>query len=197
MDERLGRQLDFLREIDKLKGIVRRTWRLDDSRYETDAEHSWHLAMMAAVLHEHASEPIDVGHVLRMVLVHDLVEIDAGDAYPYDADDMSGKHDAEQQAAERVFNLLPDDQTADLRGLWDEFEAHRTPEARFANAIDRLQPLWFNYLTEGREWRRHGVRVGQVREYLARRDVAAGSTVLHAFAEQILDESVRKGYLQR
>ncbi|MFP4052555.1 MAG: HD domain-containing protein [Phycisphaerae bacterium] len=196
MDARLARQLEFLREIDKLKGIVRRTWRLDDSRYETDAEHSWHLAMMAVVLGEHASEQVDLARVIRMVLVHDLVEIDAGDAYPYDPDSMDAKPDAERQAARRVFGLLPDDQAEPLRRLWEEFEVHQTPEARFANAIDRLQPLWFNYLTEGREWRRHGVRVGQVREYLARRDVAAGSAGLHAFAEQILDESVRKGYLR-
>jgi putative hydrolase of HD superfamily len=190
---RLAAQLDFILEIGKLKRVLRRSYILDGSRRENDAEHSWHLALMAAVLAEHAAEPVDIGRVIRMLLIHDLVEIDAGDTSMYDADAHADKAEREERAADRIFALLPDDQAERFRALWDEFEARQTPEARFAAAIDRLQPQLLNDQTQGRLWREHGVTVDQV---IARnRHMAEGAPALWDTARRLLDDAVAKGYL--
>lgn len=193
-DDRLARQVRFLLEIDKLKRVLRQTWHLDQSRRENDAEHSWHLAVMAVLLAEYAAEPnLDLARVVKMALVHDLVEIDAGDTFAYDEVAARDKAQREQQAAERIFNLLPADQARAVRQLWDEFEARRTPEARYAAALDRLQPLLHNIHTEGRAWREHGVTSDQVLK--RNRHVAEGAPQLWRFAEGLIRDAVRKGHL--
>ena len=159
---RAERQLAFLVDADRLKGVLRQTLLCDGSRRENSAEHSWHLALMAAVLAEHAEGEVDVGRVVRMLLVHDLVEIDAGDTFAYDAAANVERADRERVAAERIFGLLPTDQQGDLRALWEEFEAQATPDARFAAALDRLQPLLNNHHSDGGSWRVHRVSRSQV-----------------------------------
>ena len=165
--DRLTRQLSFLIEIDRLKGVIRQTSLCDGSRRENSAEHSWHLAMMATVMAEHAGAGVDVGRVVGMVLVHDLVEIDAGDTFAYDAAAYAGKDERERAAAERIFGLLPVEQQSELRALWDEFEAGESAEARFANALDRLQPLLANHHSKGGSWRAHGISRAQVIKRMA------------------------------
>jgi len=192
--ERLERQLAFVREIDKVKTVRRQTITLVDRRQENDAEHSWHVAVMAMLLAEHAAEPnLDVGRAIRMLLVHDLVEIDAGDTFAYNEAGNADKLQREQRAAERIFNLLPPDQAAQVRQLWDEFEARQTAEAKYAAALDRLQPLMHNYFTQGHAWRRHGVTKSQV---IARnRHIADSAPTLWAYAAALIDDAVAKGYL--
>src|SRR6185369_16498977 len=146
--ERFERQIRFVLEIDKLKTIIRRTYLLNTDRAENTAEHSWHLAVMAILLAEHANEPVNVAKVVKMVLVHDIVEIDAGDTYFYDSNAALDKPEREMAAADRIFALLPEDQAKELRDLWDEFEDGRTPEARFALALDRFIPQLHNYYTQ-------------------------------------------------
>jgi putative hydrolase of HD superfamily len=194
MDDRLARQLEFIREIDKVKSVFRQTMLMDRSRKENDAEHSWHLAVMAMLLSEYAIQPgLDVGRVMRMVLVHDLVEIDAGDMLIYDTVGRAGQVQRERAAADRIFAILPADQAADLRGLWEEYEARQSPEARFAGALDRLQPLMHNYCTEGAAWREHGVTADQV---VARnRHIAEAAPRLWEYAEWMIRDAVAKGYL--
>lgn len=192
--QRLEKQIAFVREVDKLKTIDRQTLITDASRQENDAEHSWHLALMALVLGEYAgSEAIDLLQVIRMVLVHDLVEIDAGDTYCYDEAGYADKAQRETTAAERIFNLLPPDQAAELRSLWDEFEASRTPEAKFANALDRLQPLMHNVFTNGRMWKKHGIVKSQV---IGRnRKIADGAPDLWTFARNMIETAMEDGHL--
>jgi putative hydrolase of HD superfamily len=161
-DTRIDRQLRFVLEIDRLKGVLRQTLLVDASRRENSAEHSWHLAMMAVLLEEHAPEGVALERVLRMLLVHDLVEIDAGDTFAYSVEGYRDKEARERAAAARLFSILPPDQAAALRALWEEFEAEETPEARYAVALDRLQPFLHNLHTEGGTWRRHGVSREQV-----------------------------------
>jgi putative hydrolase of HD superfamily len=160
--ERLTRQIAFLLEADRLKSVLRRTPLADNSRLENSAEHSWHLGLAALTLHEYAPQGTDVFHAVRLVLVHDLVEIDAGDTFAYVVDDT--KAERERVAAERLFGLLPADQALEFRAWWDEFEAQQTPTARFANALDRLQPLLLNMESGGGSWTTHGVRRSQVIE---------------------------------
>ena len=192
--DRLAAQLRFIVEIDKVKGVFRQTLLIDKSRLENDAEHSWHLAVMAVLLAEYASDKgLDLLRVVKMVLVHDLVEIDAGDTYIYDEAGMKDKAERELAAADRVFGLLPPDQGAEVRGLWEEFEARDTPEAQFAAALDRLQPLLHNYHTQGAQWLKHGVTADRV--LAVNRTMAAGAPELWAFAEQLIHDAVRKGYL--
>ena len=193
-DDRLSRQIAFVVEIDKLKHVLRQTWLTDQSRRENDAEHTWHFAVMAMLLPEYAhDEGLDLLRVLKMVLVHDLVEIDAGDTFAYDEVGAVDKLAREQTAADRLFSILPEDQAAEFRRLWDEFEARRTPEARYAAALDRLQPLLHNYYTQGRSWREHGVTADQV---LARNaHMAEGAPVLWAYVEDMVRDAVEKGYL--
>lgn len=191
--DRLARQLEFILEVDRLKSVLRRSLLVDGSRNENSAEHSWHIALMAVVLAEHADEVVDVARVVRMLLVHDVVEIDAGDTYVYDVEATSGKAEREGRAAERLFGLLPEDQAAEVRALWDEFERRATPEARFAHAIDRLQPLLHNFATQGRAWRHHGVTADRVES--VNRHMAEGSERLWEHARRLIAEAVERGYL--
>ncbi len=161
-DDRLAQQIAFLLEADKLKTVLRRTPLTDASRPENSAEHSWHLVLAAIVLAEQATVQVDLLRVLEMLTMHDLVEIDAGDTFAYDADHLGTKAERERTAADRIFALLPPDLGARLRGRWEEFEAHKTPEARFANALDRLQPLLQNACAGGGSWRDHEVTRAQV-----------------------------------
>ncbi len=191
--ERLARQVDFILEIDRLKRVLRRTLVTDGSRHENSAEHSWHLAMMAILLAEHAVEPIDLKRVLEMVLIHDLVEIDAGDTFCYDADANRDKEERERRAAERIFGLLPESQRAAFHELWEEFEARETADARFANALDRMQPMLANLATEGHSWRENGIVRSQVLQRNA--PMAEGSEVLWAYMKERLDQAVADGLL--
>ena len=193
-NKRLEQQIRFIREVDKLKTIERQTLITDASRQENDAEHSWHLALMALVLGEYAKDDgIDLLRVIRMVLVHDLVEIDAGDTYCYDRAGYADKAERETAAAERIFNLLPMDQAREFRALWDEFEAGISAEARFANALDRLQPLMHNVFTDGRMWKKHGIRKSQVVE--RNQKIDAGAPDLWTFASDLIDGAVDQGQL--
>ena len=190
---RLSEQIRFLLEIDRLKGVLRRSLVLDGSRRENDAEHSWHLAVMAAVLAEYGPSGADLRRVMRMLLVHDVVEIDAGDTYCYDAAACETQAEREVLAADRIFALLPADQAKEIRGLWEEFEARRTPEARFAAALDRVQPVLLNFHTQGRAWREHGVTRGQVIE--RNKHIEAGAPVLWEYVRGLIEEAVERGYL--
>lgn len=191
--DRLARQLAFVLEIDRLKSVLRRSLLTDGSRNENSAEHSWHIALMAVVLAEHAAEPVDVGRVVAMLLVHDVVEIDAGDTYVYDTVAAADKAEREERAADRLFGLLPADQAAEMRALWDEFERRETPEARFAAAIDRLQPILHNFATEGVAWRQHGVTADRVEAM--NRHMGEGSEPLWEHARRLIADAVERGYL--
>ncbi|HWR15903.1 MAG TPA: HD domain-containing protein [Terriglobales bacterium] len=162
--DRLQQQLTFVIELDKLKTIFRQSLLMDRSRRENSAEHSWHLASMAMLLNEYAIAPVDVTRVMKMLLVHDIVEIDAGDTFAYDTINVATQNEREQAAAERLFGLLPAEQRDDLRSLWNEFEHRATPESKYANALDRLQPLLQNFYSGGESWRKHGVSRAQVLE---------------------------------
>jgi putative hydrolase of HD superfamily len=191
-DQQLARQIEFLVEIDRLKHVLRRTYLPGSDRRENSAEHSWHLALAALVLAEYADEPVDLTRVLPMLLVHDIVEIDAGDTFFYDLVGALDKAEREKLAADRIFGLLPPDQAAYLRALWDEFEERQTKEARFAGAIDRFMPLLHNYLTQGRPWRQHSVTGEQV---MAMTDkIAPGSTAIAVFARQLVADAMEQGY---
>lgn len=194
MHTRLDRQISFILEIDKLKSVLRRSYLLNESRRENSAEHSWHLSVMALVLAEHAGVGIDPLLVLKMLLVHDLVEIDSGDTYIYDAAGNDTKAAREQEAATRIFGLLPPDEQRELTQLWQEFEARETPEARFAAALDRLMPLLHNYHTEGRSWKEHGITKEQVLRL--NRHIADGSETLWEYAEALINDAAAKGYLR-
>jgi len=192
-NERFERQIRFVLEIDRLKTIVRRTYLLHADRAENTAEHSWHLAMMAILLAEYANEPVDVARVVKMVLIHDIVEIEAGDTYFYDAAAELDKELRERAAADRLFGILPPDQGEELRQLWDEFEAADTPEARFALALDRFMPQLHNYHTQGRSWVEHGITADRVLERNA--SMAEGSNKLWECARALVDDAVAKGFL--
>jgi putative hydrolases of HD superfamily len=192
-NHRLAQQIQFILEIDKLKLVLRQTLLTDASRRENSAEHSWHLAIMAMLLAEYAPSAIDVLRVLKMLLIHDLVEIDAGDTFCYDVQHNDSKVERELRAADRIFGLLPADQTAEFRTLWEEFEAQVTTEAQFAAAIDRLQPFLHNQQTQGGTWRLHGITQDQVLQRM--RPVAAGAPELWSFVEQAIESCVAAGYL--
>lgn len=193
-------RLVFLREVDKLKGVLRQSrLTFDPARRENDAEHSWHLALMAVVLVDHAApadggSPIDLVQVLRMVLVHDLVEIHAGDTFLYDDAARASQAAREAAAADRLFGMLDEPMRAELRGAWEEFEARISPEARFARALDRAQPVLQNLYTDGISWREHGVRASDVRAR-NRPLVEEGAPALWACLERLLDEAVERGVL--
>ena len=188
--DRLEAQLAFLLEIDHLKRILRRTSLVGGDRRENSAEHSWHLAVMAMILAEHANEPIDLAHVLKMLLVHDIVEIDAGDTFAYDVQANQDKQAREQLAAERIFGLLPPDQRDEVRTLWEEFDARSTPEARFANAMDRLMPALQNYANGGGTWRANGVDYAAVARRL--RPISDGSETLWTYVAAILEDAAAR-----
>ncbi len=187
------KQIAFIMELDKIKQITRQTYLSDASRKENDAEHSWHLAVMAFVLADHANERIDVLKTIKMALLHDVVEIDAGDTYAYDTAGNETKRERELAAADRIFGLLPDAQRDEYRGLWDEFEAMETAEARFANMLDKVQPLLLNDASGGRSWEEHGVKRSQV---MARNErTHEGSEELWAYAKRLIEKNVEKGRL--
>lgn len=211
-NERLKKQLEFLLTLDKLKNVYRQTYILCDDlpqgskefddnfkekkplpRRENDAEHSFSLAIAAAVLAEYSNEPVDITKVMKMVLVHDAVEIYAGDTYCYDDEGAKTKEAREKAAAEKVFGTLPEEQAAEYRALWDEFERNDTPEARFSNAMDRIQPLLLNYSREGYSWKEHGVNSSQVRK---RFDIVKdGSAELGKMVDDLLDKAIENGFL--
>ena len=192
--ERLDKQMEFILEAAKEKNIMRQTYIADGSRKENDAEHSWHLALMCYLLAEHANEPIDVARTMAMVLMHDIIEIDAGDTYAYDSAGNDTKRERELKAAERIFHLLPEDQAADVRGLWDEFEEGKTPEARFANTLDKVQPLLLNDRSGGESWREHGVSQEQVIRRNAR--TPEGSQKLWEYCLPLIAKNVKEGNLK-
>lgn len=187
------RQIAFILELDKIKNITRRTYLSDASRLENDAEHSWHLALMAFMLAEYADDSVNVLKTVKMVLLHDVVEIDAGDTYCYDEKANRTKEERERKAADRIFGLLPAERGAECRGLWEEFEQGDTAEARFANALDRLQPLLLNDASGGRSWKEHGIKKSQVLKRVA--PVRAASEKLWDFALQLIDKNVAAGNL--
>ena len=193
--ERLSQQLQFILEIDRLKGVLRRSLLLESRRRENSAEHSWHLAMMALVLAEHANEAVDLLHTLKLLLIHDVVEIDAGDTYAYDDDSHDGKIERERTAAIRIFGLLPPDQAAEMTALWEEYEAQRTPEARFALALDRFMPFLHNYHTGGITWRENRVTRAQVEDRMS--PVGTGSDALGAAVAAVVEEATASGLLPR
>jgi len=194
-NQRLTRQLDFLIEIDKLKSIQRHALLANGSRLENSAEHSWHLAVMALILSEYADEELDVDHIVRLLLVHDIIEIDAGDTFAYDIQGNLDKAEREKLAANRLFGLLPDDQAAEFHALWDEFEARATVEARFAHAMDRLMPLLHNYLNEGAAWKKNRVSIEQIRQRTAA--IPESSGTLGRFVETLLAASLERGFIGR
>lgn len=195
MDERLKKQLDFILEIDKEKNVLRQTHLSDHGRRENDAEHAWHMAIMAYLLKEYSNEPIDVAKVMIMCLIHDVVEIDAGDTYAYDAEGLKTQKAREEAAKERIYSLLPDDQKQDLQALFDEFEERKTPEAKFARALDNLQPLLLNNSNDGGDWREHQVTEAQV--YGRQRRTAEGSEKLYEVTDQLIRENIAKGNIRK
>lgn len=191
--ERLKRQMEFIIEVDRLKSVFRQSYLVDGSRRENDTEHSWHLALMTFILAEHANEPIDVLKVMKMVVIHDIVEIDAGDTYAYDEKGNENKLEREILAANRIFGLLPKDLDDELQSLWFEFEARVTIEARFAAALDRIQPIMLNYLSDGKAWLEHGISKEQV---LNRNEhTMEGSQKIWNYILEIIESAVGKGFL--
>ncbi len=195
-DERFKRQIEFILEADKLKKVARRTTLLDVSRQENSAEHSWHIALLVLILSEYADdENLNLLQVIKLLLVHDLVEIDSGDTYCYDEAGGQDQQMRETKAADRIFNILPADQAAALRALWDEYEAKTSPESKFANALDRVQPFLHNYFTQGHTWQKHGIQKKQV---IARmQPVNDGSRFLWEYVSFLIDDAVQKGYLAK
>jgi putative hydrolase of HD superfamily len=193
-NERLRQQIEFLKEIDDLKQILRQTVLTNDRRQENDAEHSWHLAMLVITLSEYSNDPsINMLRTVKMVLIHDIIEIDAGDTFCYDDHDRNVKTEKEREAAHRIFGILPTVQAQEFIDLWEEFEAMITPEAQFAAAVDRLQPLLLNLYSEGYAWKKHGIKKSQVIE--RNHHISKGSKILWEFAKNLIHESVKKGYL--
>ena len=194
-NDRLAKQLSFIIEVDKLKNIYRQTLLMNGKRYENDAEHSWHLGIMAILLSEYAADHnLNLLKVIKMVLLHDLVEIDAGDTFCYDKKAALDKSAREEKAANRIFGILPVDLMSEFRAIWDEFEERKTSEARFAAALDRLQPLLHNYNTQGAAWIAHGVTSDMVIE--RNQHIAQGSQELWDYAEKLIKDAVEKGYLR-
>jgi putative hydrolases of HD superfamily len=193
--DRLQQQIRFIKEIDKIKHIFRKTRLFDNSRFENDAEHSWHLAVMAILLSEYSNEQVDLAKVIKMVLIHDIVEIDAGDTFLYDDIGNASKARKERESAERIFGLLPSDQKEELINIWQEFESRETPESKFAAAIDRLEPLLQNYFTEGYTWKKHGIHKEQVINK-NKPVIINGSSTLWEFVENLIEESTSKGFLE-
>lgn len=194
MDDRLQKQLDFALEIDKVKSIQRQTHLSQHGRRENDAEHSWHMAVMAYLFSEYSNEKIDVARVMLMCLIHDIVEIDAGDTYAYDDAGLVTQKAREDAAKERIFSILPDDQKKELISLFDEFEAYQTPESKFAHAMDNLQPVILNNSNGGADWAEHGVSAKKV--YSRQNKTALGSLELFEVIDGIIKENIKKGSLK-
>ena len=194
MDNRLDKQLAFSLEIDKVKNIFRQTHLSGNGRNENDAEHSWHMAIMAYLLKEYANEKVDIAKVMLMCLIHDIVEIDAGDTYAYDDESLQTQKSREDAAKERIFSILPEEQAADLIALFDEFEAFETAEAKFAHAMDNFQPLILNNSNNGGDWRAHNVTAEQV--YKRQNKTKLGSEKLFEITDRSLKENIEKGNLK-
>ena len=194
MDERFEKQLAFALEIDKEKNVLRQTHLSGHGRREDDAEHAWHMAVMAYLLKEYANEKIDISRVVMMCLVHDLVEIDAGDTYAYDEEGKKTQRDREEKAADKIFGLLPQDQAEEFRGLFEEFDACETPEARYAHTMDNLQPLLLNDSNDGGDWMEHDVSFSQIgkRPSLS----ALGSEKIGCYINERLEENVKEGHIR-
>lgn len=194
MDERLKKQLDFALEIDKEKNIFRQTHLSGHGRNENDAEHAWHMAVMAYLLKEYSNEPVDIGKVMLMCLIHDIVEIDAGDTYAYDAENLKTQKAREDAAKERIFSILPEEQKEELIKLFDEFEAYETAESKFAHVMDNLQPLILNNSNGGSDWREHGVTAKQV--YGRQSKTKLGSERLYEVTDKLIQENINKGNIK-
>ena len=194
---RLAKQINFIIEVDKLKSVYRQTSLIDKSRRENDAEHSWHLLILAMLLNEYANDDsLDISRVMQMVAIHDIVEIDAGDTFAYDRDkNQADKLKKEREGAKRIFALLPKDQGQNLYNLWEEFEEQQTPEAKFASALDRIQPLLHNYYTQGGTWLEHNVDLDSVIERF--KDVAKASKILGQLVDHIIKDSIKRGYIKK
>ena len=193
MDDRLKKQLDFSLEIDKEKNVFRQTHLSEHGRNENDAEHAWHMAIMAYLLREYANEEVDIAKVMLMCLIHDIVEIDAGDTYAYDTERIATQKIREDAAKERIFSLLPDDQKAEMISLFDEFEEYQSPEAKFAHAMDNLQPLILNNSNDGGDWKEHAVTSETI--YSRQTKTRLGSEKLFEVTDQIIQENIKKGNL--
>lgn len=194
MEERLKKQMAFALEIDKVKNIFRQTHLSSHGRNENDAEHSWHMAVMAYLLKEYANEEVDIAKVMIMCLIHDIVEIDAGDTYAYDTEGLKTQKAREDAAKERIFSILPEEQKAEFTALFDEFEAYETAESRFVHAIDNLQPLMLNDSNNGSDWREHDVTAEQV--YKRQGKTKLGSDRLFEITDRIIQDNIRKGNLK-
>ena len=191
MEERLQKQLDFALEIDKEKNILRQTHLSGNGRRENDAEHAWHMAVMAYILKEYSNREIDIAKVMIMCLIHDVVEIDAGDTYAYDQAGLATQRERETKAADRIFGLLPSDQAEVYRTLWEEFEAYETAEAKFAHALDNCQPLFLNDASGGKSWREHGVHKSQI--YKRNEHTAEGSVEIWEYMKTLVDKHIQLG----
>lgn len=194
MEERLKKQMAFALEIDKVKNIFRQTHLSSHGRNENDAEHSWHMAVMAYLLKEYANEEVDIAKVMIMCLIHDIVEIDAGDTYAYDTEGLKTQKAREDAAKERIFSILPEEQKAEFTALFDEFEAYETAESKFVHAIDNLQPLMLNDSNNGGDWREHNVTAEQV--YKRQGKTKSGSDRLFEITDRIIQDNIRKGNLK-
>ena len=192
--ERFEKQLAFALEVDKEKNILRQTHLSDHGRRENDAEHAWHMALMIYLLREYADESFDVSRAMIMALIHDVVEIDAGDTYAYDSAGIATQKERETRAADRIFGLLPEDQNRELRAIFEEFEANETPEAHFAHAMDNLQPLILNHSNDGSDWREHGISVAQVMKRQSLTSLA--SQDLWEYTKTLIEENFKKGSLK-
>ena len=193
---RFKKQIEFVLEVDKLKRVLRRTILIDRSRRENSAEHSWHIALMVFLFAEYSADTgIDLMHVIKMLIIHDLVEIDAGDTYCYDEAGRQDQVQREKIAAERIFGLLPDDQRRELRSLWDEFERKESPEAKFANALDRVQPFLHNYFTDGQTWQENQINSRQVLDRM--QPVKNAAPALWAYVNTLIGEAVERGILDK
>ena len=194
MDSRIEKQLAFALEIDKVKNVLRQTHLSGHGRRENDSEHSWHMALMAYLLREYANEQVDISKVMLMCLIHDIVEIDAGDTYAYDTENLKTQKQREDQAKERIFSMLPEEQKTEFIALFDEFEAYETPESKFAHAMDNLQPLILNNSNNGADWREHGVCAEQV--YARQSKTKLGSEKLYEVIDTILKDNIDKGNIK-
>lgn len=192
--DRIEKQLAFALEIDKVKNIFRQTHLSGNGRNENDAEHSWHMAIMAYLLREYANEEVDITKVMMMCLIHDIVEIDAGDTYAYDEDGLKTQKDREDAAKQRIFSLLPDEQAKELIALFDEFESYETAESRFAHALDNMQPLMLNNSNNGGDWKEHNVTSEQI--YKRHSKTKLGSEKLFEIADQIIQDNIQKGNIK-
>ena len=194
MDDRLKRQMEFALEIDKEKNVFRQTHLSGKGRNENDAEHAWHMAIMAYLLKEYSNKDIDISRVMIMCLIHDIVEIDAGDTYAYDKEGLATQKEREDAAKERIFSILPEDQKKEMTALFDEFEKNETPESKFVHAMDNLQPLMLNNSNDGGDWREHGVTKEQV--YGRQSKTKEGSEKLYELTDKIIREHISKGNIK-